>query len=29
MLGFTDQSNLARAFRHWTGKTPGEFRKAA
>ena len=29
MLGFTDQSNLARAFRRWTGMTPGEFRKAA
>jgi AraC-like DNA-binding protein len=29
MLGFTDQSNFARAFRRWTGTTPGEYRKAA
>ena len=28
MLGFTDQSNFARAFRRWTGITPGEFRKS-
>jgi AraC-like DNA-binding protein len=28
MLGFTDQSNFARAFRRWTGMTPGEFRKS-
>jgi AraC-like DNA-binding protein len=25
LLGFTDQSNFTRAFRRWTGKTPGEF----
>lgn len=29
MLGFTDQSNFARAFRRWTGMTPGNFQKAA
>ena len=29
MLGFTDQSNFARAFRRWTGMTPGEYRKTA
>lgn len=29
MVGFSDQSNFARAFRRWTGMTPGVFRKAA
>jgi AraC-like DNA-binding protein len=26
-LGYTDPSNFTRAFRHWTGVTPSEFRK--
>lgn len=29
MTGFGDQSNFARAFKRWTGVTPGEFQKAA
>ena len=29
MVGFTDQSNFARAFKRWTGVSPGEYRKAA
>jgi len=27
MLGFSDPSNFGRAFRRWTGMTPGEYRK--
>jgi AraC-like DNA-binding protein len=29
MVGFSDQSNFARAFKRWTGMSPGEFQKAA
>lgn len=29
MLGFSDQSNFARAFRRWTGTSPGRFQGAA
>jgi AraC-like DNA-binding protein len=29
MTGFADQSNFARAFRRWTGVSPGQFHKAA
>jgi AraC-like DNA-binding protein len=29
MTGFADQSNFARAFRRWTGVSPGQFQKAA
>jgi len=29
MTGFADQSNFARAFRRWTGLSPGQFQKAA
>jgi AraC-like DNA-binding protein len=29
MVGFSDQSNFARAFKRWTGVSPGEFRKTA
>jgi AraC-like DNA-binding protein len=28
MVGFTDQSNFARAFKRWTGMSPGQFQKA-
>ena len=29
MLGYSDQSNFSRAFKNWTGQSPGEFRKAS
>lgn len=29
MVGFSDQSNFGRAFKRWTGMSPGEFQKAA
>jgi AraC-like DNA-binding protein len=29
MVGFSDQSNFARAFKRWTGMSPGEFQKTA
>ena len=29
MVGFSDQSNFARAFKRWTGVSPGQFQKAA
>jgi AraC-like DNA-binding protein len=28
MVGFSDQSNFARAFKRWTGVSPGQFQKA-
>ncbi len=27
LLGFSDQSNFARAFRRWTGMSPGQYQK--
>ena len=29
LVGFSDQSNFARAFKRWTGMSPGEYKKAA
>ena len=29
MVGFADQSNFARAFKRWTGLSPGEYQKSA
>ena len=29
MVGFSDQSNFARAFKRWTGVSPGQYRSAA
>ncbi len=29
MVGFSDQSNFARAFKRWTGVSPGQFQKTA
>ena len=28
LVGFSDQSNFARAFRRWTGMSPGQYQKA-
>jgi len=28
LLGFSDQSNFARAFKRWTGVSPGQYQKA-
>jgi AraC-like DNA-binding protein len=29
MVGFSDQSNFARAFKRWTGMSPGEYQEVA
>jgi len=29
MVGFSDQSNFSRAFKRWTGMSPGDYQKAA
>jgi AraC-like DNA-binding protein len=29
LLGFSDQSNFSRAYRRWTGRSPGEYSKAS
>lgn len=29
IVGFSDQSNFARAFKRWTGMSPGQYKKAA
>ncbi|MDJ0940573.1 MAG: AraC family transcriptional regulator [Woeseiaceae bacterium] len=29
LVGFSDQSNFARAFKRWTGTSPGQFQKSA
>jgi AraC-like DNA-binding protein len=28
MVGFSDQSNFARAFKRWTGESPGQFQRS-
>ena len=29
MLGFSEPSAFSRAFKHWSGVSPGDYRKAA
>ena len=29
LVGFSDQSNFARAFKRWTGESPGQYQKSA